>query len=61
MDTKKTKKNKMKKYQMSDKIHFIENADKDTGGWMEIWDKGRSLGCIPHSFRLLALGGCGRG
>lgn len=60
MDTKKTKKNKMKKYQMSDKIHFIENLDKDTG-WMETWDKGRSIGCIPHSFRLLALGGCGRG
>lgn len=60
MDTKKTKKNKMTKYRLDNKIHWIENADKDTG-WMETWDKGRSIGCIPHSFRCLFLGGCGRG
>ena len=40
----------------------IKNKDKD-GGWQETWDepKNRSPGCIPHSFRLLTLGGTNRG
>ena len=41
----------------------IKNADKDKGGWMENWNypKRRSPGHLPHPFRLLALGGVGRG
>lgn len=54
-------KNKLQKYKLPDKVHWIENADKDAGGWMEKWYEGRPIGCLPHSFRLLALGGCGRG
>lgn len=63
MDSEKKKKfkNKLQKYKLKDKIHYIENADKDTGKWMEKWEKDRPIGCIVHSFRLLALGGCGRG
>ena len=40
----------------------IKNADKDTG-WMESWDKpkNRSPADLIHSYRLLAMGGCGRG
>jgi hypothetical protein len=47
---------------LPDKVVVIKNADKD-GGWMESWKhpKNRSPGHIPHSFRLLALGGVGRG
>ena len=47
---------------LPEKVVVIRNADKDTG-WMENWDypKNRSPGHIPHSFRLLALGGVGRG
>ena len=63
MDSDKPKKikNKLQKYKLPDKVHWIENADKDVGGWMEKWYEGRPIGCLPHSFRLLALGGCGRG
>jgi len=62
METEKKKfKNKLQKYKLPDKIVYIENADKDTGKWMEKWYDGRPIGCIPHSFRCLALGGCGRG
>jgi len=41
---------------------IIKNADKDTG-WMESWDKPkhRSPADLIHSYRLLAMGGCGRG
>jgi hypothetical protein len=43
------------------KIYIIKNADKDTG-WMESWgDAPKNIGKIPHPFRLLALGGVGRG
>jgi hypothetical protein len=59
METKKHK-NRLQKYKLPNEIVFIENADKDTG-WMEKWYKGRPIGCIPHSFRALFLGGCGRG
>jgi hypothetical protein len=48
---------------LPDEVVVIKNADKDVGGWMETWDKPkhRSAGHLPHSFRLLALGGVGRG
>jgi hypothetical protein len=41
----------------------IKNADKDVGNWMETWSKPkhRNVGHLPHSFRLLALGGVSRG
>lgn len=47
---------------LPDRLVRIKNKDKDIG-WMETWDKpkNRSLGHFPHSFRLLILGGCGRG
>ena len=46
---------------LPDEVVVIKNKDK--GGWMESWrkPKNRSPGLIPHSFRLLALGGVGRG
>ena len=62
-DEKKQKKIKKKKIpKLPRKNIVIKNADKDTG-WMESWDqpRGRSPANIPHSYRLLALGGCGRG
>ena len=40
-------------------IVVIPNIDKDSG-WMEKWN-GQPLNQIPHSFRLMALGGVGRG
>jgi hypothetical protein len=45
------------------KVVVIKNTDKDVGNWMESWNKPkrRNIGHIPHSFRLLALGGVGRG
>jgi hypothetical protein len=48
---------------LPDHCVVIKNADKDVGGWMESWSvpKKRSPGHLPHSFRLLALGGVGRG
>jgi len=58
---KKKHKNKLEKYKLTDEVHWIENADKDTG-WMETWgEKGRSIGAIIHPYRALFLGGCGRG
>ena len=41
----------------------IKNKDKDVGNWSETWGvpKKRSPACLPHSFRLLALGAPGRG
>lgn len=48
---------------LPNKIVVIKNADKDSGNWMESWSKPkkRCIGHIPHPFRLLALGGVGRG
>ena len=48
---------------LPNEIIVIKNADKDTGGWVETWSKPkhRSPGHLPHSFRLLALGGVSRG
>jgi hypothetical protein len=62
-DEKKKPKKKKKIPKLPRHNIVIENADKDRGGWMETWNKpkGRSPANIPHSFRLLALGGCGRG
>lgn len=54
------KKNKLQKYKLPNKIVYIENADKDTG-WMETWDEGRNIACIPHAFRALFLAGVSRG
>jgi hypothetical protein len=60
-DIKKKKKPKIPK--LPNKIVIIKNAEKDTGNWMESWSKpqNRNPGHIPHPFRLLALGGVGRG
>lgn len=46
---------------LPDEIVVLRNKDKD--GWGESWDypKNRSLGLLPHPFRLLALGSVGRG
>jgi hypothetical protein len=47
---------------LGEKIVIIKNKEKDSG-WGENWDKpkNRSPGHLPHPFRLLALGGVGRG
>ena len=47
---------------LGNRVVVIKNADKDKGNWMERWKPGtRNIGRIPHPFRLLALGGVGRG
>ena len=47
---------------LPNEVVVIKNKDKDSG-WVENWDepKKRSPGCIPHSFRLVCLGGTNRG
>jgi hypothetical protein len=57
---KKKKKHKIPKLPKRNIV--IKNADKDTG-WMESWSssKNRSPANLIHSYRLLAMGGCGRG
>lgn len=59
------KKNRKKRRipKLANEMVVIKNVEKDSGGWMERWDKpkNRSAGLIPHPFRLLALGGVGRG
>lgn len=64
-DEEKTKKKKKKKRipQLPNKVVVIKNIEKDKGNWMETWSKPkhRSPGHIIHPFRLLALGGVGRG
>jgi hypothetical protein len=59
----KRKKKKPKIPKMPNKIVIIKNADKDSGNWMETWDKpkNRNPAHRPHPFRLLALGRPGRG
>jgi hypothetical protein len=57
---KKKIKRKKKCKDIGDKIIIIKNVEKDSG-WMEKWKKGQSPGLIPHAFRILALGGVGRG
>ena len=49
------------KNKLPNKVVVIKNADKDVGNWMEKWTSKRSPACIPHSFRLLALGKPGVG
>jgi len=60
-EPKKKKKKKIPK--LPNKLVVIKNAEKDSGAWMEKWEKPqkRSAGHIIHPFRLLALGGVGRG
>lgn len=63
-EVKKERKRRAKRIpQLPNKVVVIKNADKDTGGWKESWSypKKRSPGHIIHPFRLLALGGVGRG
>jgi hypothetical protein len=57
------KKKKPKIMKLPNRMIVIKNAEKDKGNWMEKWDKpkNRSPGHIIHPFRLLALGGVGRG
>jgi hypothetical protein len=57
---KQPKKRKPKIPVLPDELIVITNVEKD-GGWMESWTKGRSPGNIIHPFKLLALGGTGRG
>ena len=61
-EVKKKRKKKKKIPKLPRKNVVIKNADKDTG-WMESWDKpkNRSPADLIHSYRLLAMGGCGRG
>ena len=63
-EEKKTKVKRRKKRipKLPNEIVVIKNKDKDSG-WQETWDypAKRSPGCIPHSFRLLCLGGTNRG
>jgi hypothetical protein len=56
------KKRKPKIPKLPNKLIVIKNVEKD-GGWMETWEKprNRSPGHIIHPFKLLALGGTGRG
>lgn len=56
-------KRKTKTRKLPEKVVVIKNTEKDVGNWMESWSKpkNRSVGHIPHPFRLLALGGVGRG
>ena len=61
---KKTRKVKKKRIpKLPNEVIVIKNAEKDVGAWMESWDypKKRSPGHIIHPFRLMALGGVGRG
>lgn len=55
-------KKKKKIPRLPERIVVIKNSEKDTG-WMENWEvpKKRSPGHIIHPFRLLSLGGVGRG
>ena len=56
------KKVKPKIPQLPNKLVVIKNVEKD-GGWMESWQvpQNRSPGHLIHPFKLLALGGTGRG
>ena len=56
------KKVKPKIPKLPNKLVVIKNIEKD-GGWMEAWDRpqNRSPGHLIHPFKLLALGGTGRG
>lgn len=58
----KQKRKKKRIPKLPNDIVVIKNKDKDSG-WQETWDypAKRSPGCIPHSFRLLCLGGTNRG
>ena len=58
------KKKKMEKIPgLPEKCIIIKNADKDSGDWMESWNKpkNRSPGHIIHPMSILALGIPGRG
>jgi hypothetical protein len=54
------RKKKPKIPKLPNKLIVIKNVEKD-GGWMETWKKGRKPGHIIHPFKLLALGGTGKG
>lgn len=58
---KKKKKPREKAPKLPNKIQVIKNVEK--GSWNEKWDKpkNRSIACLPHPFRIAALGGVGRG
>ena len=60
---KKPRRKKKRVPKIPNELIKIKNSDKDTGNWMETWDEpaNRSPGCLPHSFRLVCLGGVGRG
>lgn len=62
-EIKKKKKKKKRIPKLPNKVVVIKNIEKDKGNWMESWSKPkhRSPGHIIHPFRLLALGGVGRG
>ncbi len=64
IDKPKPRKKKPKKkrhHKLPNKIVVFPNDDK--GSWVEKWDcpVNRSIGCLPHSFRLIASGSVGRG
>ena len=48
---------------MSKKLHIFKNEDKDTGNWVESWDKpkNRNVAQFPHPFRLCVNGSVSRG
>jgi hypothetical protein len=46
---------------LPNRVVVIKNSEKDEGNWMEKWTPGRNPGHIIHPFRLMALGGVGRG
>jgi hypothetical protein len=62
-EARRKKKKKKRPPALPDRCVVIKNLDKDVGNWMENWSKPkrRSPGHIPHSFRLLSLGGVGKG
>ena len=61
-EEKRQKRKKKRVPKLGNDIVVIKNKDKD-GGWVENWQEppNRSPGCIPHSFRLVCLGGTNRG
>jgi len=58
--TRRKKKKEVRLPKLDKKIHVIKNIEK-SAFFHERWTKGRNLACIPHPFRMLALGPPGVG
>lgn len=62
-EEKKVTRKKKRVPKLPNELVRLKNSEKDKGNWMESWKEpeNRSPGCLPHSFRLVCLGGVGRG